>query len=242
MSLFIKTINIPARDLTGISSFGNLPITIGTTNLSLTGALVGNQGQVLFQDKGYSSAVNFTSTDDMSAVSFIVEGISNKVFVVDEIQGLNNNTVISKTMFDVVTSIKINSTVNANFTFSIGANYNVLTTFESFLDTKKTDSAYRSYRILTSNITATDDWAAGTFMQYGIASRIITGPYIVDNFRYNNRQINYISLTNETNPTSASDLNRGVFTNQNYSFVQIASVILDGVNVTPTFLEYSQDT
>lgn len=243
MSVFIKSVNVPSVDPAGIASIANRLVLPGIKPVVLNGPLVNNQGIVSFQDKGYSSAISFTSPHNMANQSFIVEGTSNGVYVSEEIAAPNINTVTTETMFDIVTGIKIHDRpphIEVD-DFTIGANSNVITTFDSYLDTKKAGASSNGFALLTSNIAATTNWSAGSYIQYGIAGNNLTGPLKTTDFEYGNRLVNYIAINNPTEATSSDTLNRGITTNEQHPYLAIAVVILNGVNITPSYIEMAQN-
>jgi len=75
--------------------------------LSLNGNLANTIGSaVSFINNGYSRSVNITSTDDLTAVSFFVEGYQNGLFINETVVGPAANATVSTTnCFDTVTAI-----------------------------------------------------------------------------------------------------------------------------------------
>ena len=82
-------------------------------NLSINGHLANTPtayGGVVFT--GISRTISLTSTNDLSAVSFTINGIYNGASVSQTILGPNNNTVYTTSIFDVITSVSSNGAVS----------------------------------------------------------------------------------------------------------------------------------
>jgi hypothetical protein len=109
------TYTFPASNITDVC---NLQNDIGGKFI-LNGNLANSTGSaVQFIDKGYSRSINITSTADLSANSFFIEGYQNGVFIRETI-------VAGPTAGQIVSSVQCYDTITAITTDLIGAATNV---------------------------------------------------------------------------------------------------------------------
>lgn len=108
-----------SRSLSYIFPAGNttdvcLLQTLGAAgNLTINGNLANLvNGQISFIQKGYSRQISFTSVNNLSARQFTITGMQNGVTITENITGPNNNTVYSVQVYDVVSFISVDGTVN----------------------------------------------------------------------------------------------------------------------------------
>jgi hypothetical protein len=82
-------------------------------NLVLNGNL-SNQviNQVSFIDYGYSRSISLTSTNNLTAINFTINGIQNGRLISEVLAGPNANTVYSLQIYDKIYSIATNGAVN----------------------------------------------------------------------------------------------------------------------------------
>lgn len=95
--------NWPAPITNGIST---AQTTTTNTPLLLNGSYVNKTtGIVNFINFGIVPRITFTSTNNLSAINFLITGYQNGVFISETLTGPNNTTVTSVNCFDTVAQI-----------------------------------------------------------------------------------------------------------------------------------------
>lgn len=118
MTLQSKKYVFPAANTQDVC---RLQTVTGASSLSLNGLLVYPGDSLLnFLRYGYSRQLSITSANNLSGVTFTVNGLQNNVLISENITGPNNTTVYSTNVFDVITSITTSATATA---VSIGTGY-----------------------------------------------------------------------------------------------------------------------
>lgn len=89
--------------------------------LKLNGNLANETwSQVPFVSRGYSRQISITTTSDLSARTFTVNGIQNGVSIRETITGPNNTIAYSTLVYDIITSITVDGVVGANVSVGTG--------------------------------------------------------------------------------------------------------------------------
>ncbi len=68
--------------------------------------------QVSLISSNFSRSVSVTSTNNVSGVNFIIEGLQNGAYVTETIVGPNNTTVYGSQIFDIIKSVKTDNNAN----------------------------------------------------------------------------------------------------------------------------------
>jgi len=110
MSLYSK-LTWPVVDLAAVCALQDTP---GAGSLLLNGTLKNNSvpDQISFRVNNFIKSVSLTSVNNLSAITFVVNGFQNNAPISDTINGPNNNTVYGVKYFDVITSITVNAAVS----------------------------------------------------------------------------------------------------------------------------------
>jgi hypothetical protein len=103
MSFIYSTYTWQPADLNAACALQN---GVADTPLTMNGTL-GNSvtNKANFVKNGSVRSVSLTSTNNLSAVNFLIKGVQNGVLVEEQIAGPNNNTVETTISFDEVDSI-----------------------------------------------------------------------------------------------------------------------------------------
>lgn len=97
----------PAQDLQGVALTQNIA---SAGNLILNGTYsVPTNATINFLSFGFIPNLSLTSTNNLSAVTFTVNGVQNSTVITETIAGPNNNTVYTTNSFDIVSSIGVTS-------------------------------------------------------------------------------------------------------------------------------------
>jgi len=113
-------------------------------NLILNGVMaVSGASQISFIRTGVSRSVSISSTDNLSGAKFTVTGIQNGAGIIkNNITGPNNNTIYTDEIFDVITSVTVDSNVT---------NVQVGTGKEGFLPLIGADPNFSRFNIRSTN-------------------------------------------------------------------------------------------
>ncbi len=85
---------------------------VGAGNLNLNGTYsVPTNTTVDLFTKGFISTVSLTSTNDLSAASFVISGQQNNTIVTETLVGPNNSTVETVQTFDIISSVSVSVSV-----------------------------------------------------------------------------------------------------------------------------------
>jgi hypothetical protein len=95
--------NWPVTDDTDIAL--SQPVTAGQKLISNGKYANLTNGQANLIEAGIIPQITLTSEIDLSAVSFIITGYQNGVFIQETLEGPNTNTVTSENYFDIIESI-----------------------------------------------------------------------------------------------------------------------------------------
>lgn len=94
---------------------------VGAGNLTINGNLATPvNNTVSFLKLGYIRQVSITSANDLSGVTFTINGIQNGLSITENIAGPNNTTVYGALAYDSITSISAN---NAAAVVSVGTGW-----------------------------------------------------------------------------------------------------------------------
>lgn len=110
MSLYTK-LTWSVVDLAAVCALQDTP---GAGSLLLNGTLKNNSvpDQISFRVNNFIKSVSLTSVNNLSAITFVVNGFQNNAPISDTINGPNNNTVYGVKYFDVITSITVSAAVS----------------------------------------------------------------------------------------------------------------------------------
>jgi hypothetical protein len=97
----------PAQDLQGVALTQNI-VSVGNLLLNGTYSTLTNS-TINFFNRGFIPNLSLTSTNNLSAVTFTINGVQNSTVISEVISGPNNNTVYTTNSFDIISSISVAS-------------------------------------------------------------------------------------------------------------------------------------
>lgn len=109
MSTFTK-LTWPIQDVAAVCALQNLAAS-GTLLLNGTLADPSIPNQISFINAKMTRSVSLTSTNDLSATNFVINGFQNGAFVTETLSGPNNNTVYGARYYDIITSVVASTAV-----------------------------------------------------------------------------------------------------------------------------------
>lgn len=156
--------------------------------LTLNGTLFSSSvpNQVSFIDSGLIRSVSITSTNNLSARSFVITGFQNSAPVQETITGPNNTTVYGTKVFDVITSVFVDGAAAAIkigtgsigylplFVVNTGSttiNYSMSVIFPPSITTNINYSVYQTLDQINTNYITFDNQLGNLFPISGLTSQ-----------------------------------------------------------------------